>query len=35
MSTYNITTGKPVYATADGAAAVWNDATGATAHTPA
>lgn len=35
MTAYNITTGKPVWASADGAAATWVDATGAVAHTPA
>ena len=30
----NMTTGKPVFATGTCAAAVWNDATGSTAHTP-
>lgn len=32
---FNITTGKPVWGLADGAAAVWVDGTGATVHTPA
>lgn len=31
---FNTTTGKPVYATGATAVAVWNDATGTTAHTP-
>lgn len=31
---WNTTTGAPVYATGSGAASVWNDATGTTAHTP-
>lgn len=31
---FNTTTGKPVYATGTTAVAVWNDATGSTAHTP-
>lgn len=34
MIVFNITTGKPVWASADGASSVWVDATGATAHTP-
>lgn len=34
VSVYNSTTGKPVWAAGDGAAAVWVDATGATVHTP-
>lgn len=34
MTVFNITTGKPVWASADGAGATWVDATGAVAHTP-
>lgn len=34
VSVFNSTTGKPVWAAADGAAGVWVDATGATVHTP-
>lgn len=35
MTVYNITTGKPVWASADGAASTWVDGTGTVAHTPA
>lgn len=35
MTAFNITTGKPVWASADGAAATWVDGTGAVAHAPA
>lgn len=34
MTVFNITTGKPVWASADGAAATWVDGTGTVAHTP-
>lgn len=34
LSVFNTNTGKPVYATGTGAAAVWNDAIGVLAHTP-